>query len=561
MAIRPDEITQILEKELTEYNASLEVEDVGTILRIGDGIATVHGLKSAMAGELVEFPGDRRGMILNLEEATVGVALFGSDVGIKEGDLVKRMKRIASVPVGEALIGRVLNAIGEPIDGKGPLATDKYRAVERLAPGVLERQPVTQPLMTGIKAIDSMIPVGRGQRELIIGDRQVGKTAVAIDTIINQRESDVICIYVAIGQRASTVVEVVNRLEANDAMKNTIVVTATADEAATMLYIAPYTGVTIAEEFMDQGKHVLCIYDDLTKQAAAYRQMSLLLRRPPGREAYPGDVFYLHSRLLERAVKLEETYIVVAKDAPEDTTDGVDGKQYRFTEDGPAKAEEARQALSDPSGHEVRMNPTTGGSITALPIIETQAGDVSGYIPTNVISITDGQIYLEPDLFFSGVRPAVNVGLSVSRVGGNAQTKAMKKVGGPLRLDMAQYRELAAFAQFGSDLDDATKRQLTRGERLVEVLKQDQYVPRGHARQVMILYAGTQGILDDLDVEDVRPFEDFMAKFAEENYSEVLHEIDRVKALTDEIEESVKKALEAAKAAYLEQKGADGEGK
>jgi F-type H+/Na+-transporting ATPase subunit alpha len=554
MALRPDEITQILEKELTEFESALEVEDVGTILRVGDGIATIHGLGSAMAGELIEFPGGVIGMILNLEAASVGAAIFGDDTGVKEGDIVKRTNRIASVPVGDALLGRVLNGIGQPIDGKGPLATDKYREIERIAPGVLERQPVKEPLMTGIKAIDAMIPIGRGQRELIIGDRQVGKTAIAVDTIINQRDTDVICIYIAIGQRASTVVNVVKRLEQHGAMANTIVIAASADDPAPMLYVAPYTGVTIGEEFMDNGKHVLVVYDDLTKQAAAYRQMSLLLRRPPGREAYPGDVFYLHSRLLERAVKLEEKYIIVKKDAPKDTTEGVDGIQYGFLDEGPHKAEEARKALPNADDLEVRRNPKSGGSLTALPIIETQAGDVSGYIPTNVISITDGQIYLEPDLFYAGIRPAVNVGLSVSRVGGNAQTKAMRAVGGSLRLDMAQYRELAAFAQFGSDLDAATKARLNRGERLVEVLKQDQYVPKGHAHQVLILFAGINGLLDDLEVTDIRTFEDSMVAFIKDKYADVVHKIDQLRALPDDLKAIMTKAIEAAKAEFLKSK-------
>jgi F-type H+-transporting ATPase subunit alpha len=550
MALRPDEITQILERELVDFRSTLEVEDVGTILKLGDNIATVYGLRGAMAGELLEFPGGVMGMVLNLEEASVGVALFGSDVGIKEGDIVKRTKRIASVPVGDAIIGRVINAIGQPIDGKGPIPTEKYRVIERIAPGVLQRQPVKQPLMTGLKAIDAMIPIGRGQRELIIGDRQVGKTAVAVDTIINQRDTDVICIYVAIGQRASTVVDVVNKLEQNGAMHKTIVICATADDPATMLYIAPYAGVTIGEEFMDQGKHVLIIYDDLTKQAAAYRQLSLLLRRPPGREAYPGDVFYLHSRLLERAAKLEETYIVVPKNAPADTTQGVDGKQYRFTDHGPKAADEARKAMPNANDLEVRMNPKSGGSLTALPIIETQAGDVSGYIPTNVISITDGQIYLEPDLFYSGVRPAVNVGLSVSRVGGNAQTKAMRKVGGQLRLDMAQYRELAAFAQFGSDLDAATQAQLTRGARLVEVLKQDQFVPKPLSHQVTILFAGTQGYLDSLPVTEVRRFEEGLMKFIDERYADIFLDIEKTKELSDELQGRMRKAIEEFKGQF-----------
>ncbi len=552
MAIRPDEITQILEKELAQYQATLEVDDVGTILRIGDNIATVYGLRAAMAGELLEFPGGIMGMVLNLEESSVGVALLGSDVGIKEGDTVRRTGRIASVPVGDAMIGRVVSPIGEPLDGKGPIATERYRVLERIAPRVLDRQPVKQPLMTGVKAIDSMIPIGRGQRELIIGDRQTGKTAIVVDTIINQRTTDVISIYVAIGQRASTVVDVVKKLEQHGAMEKTIVVAATADDPPTLLYIAPYAGVAIGEEFMEQGRHVLLIYDDLTKQAAAYRQLALLLRRPPGREAYPGDVFYLHSRLLERAAKLEEVYIVVRKDAPSDTAQGVDGRRYRFTDHGPRRAEEARQQLPDPDDHEVRVDPRTGGSLTALPIIETQAGDVSGYIPTNVISITDGQIYLEPDLFFSGVRPAVNVGLSVSRVGGNAQTKAMRKVAGQLRLDMAQYRELAAFAQFGSDLDAATQRQLTRGARLVEVLKQDQFEPRPLARQVVIIFAGTQGLLDDLPLDQVRAFEEQLMPHLDEKYPDILHTIETTLDFSPEMMEKARRAIEDFKKLFAE---------
>ncbi|MBI1783959.1 F0F1 ATP synthase subunit alpha [Candidatus Sumerlaeota bacterium] len=550
MALRADEITQVLERELVDYDKKLQVEDVGTILKLGDNIATVYGLRQAMAGELLEFPGGVMGMVLNLEDSSVGVALLGSDVGIKEGDTVKRTGRIASVPVGEAMLGRVVNPLGQPLDGKGPIATDKFRVLERLAPNVVSRQPVKQPLMTGLKSIDAMIPIGRGQRELIIGDRQTGKTAIALDTIINQKGTGVICIYVAIGQRASTVVDVVEKLEKHGAMGHTIVVAATADDPASLLYIAPYAGVTMGEEFMEQGKHVLCVYDDLSKQAASYRQLALLLRRPPGREAYPGDVFYLHSRLLERAAKLEERYIVVKKGAPADTAEGVDGKKYRFTEEGPHQADEARKKLSNPDDHEVRMDPTSGGSLTALPIIETQAGDISAYIPTNVISITDGQIFLEPDLFYAGIRPAVNVGLSVSRVGGNAQTKAMRKVGGQLRLDMAQYRELAAFAQFGSDLDASTQAQLTRGERLVEVLKQDQFIPQSLANQVMILFAASKGYLDDIPALEVRDFEAGLLKFVPEKYPDVMHDIEKIKDLPDELQAKMRKAIEDFKAEF-----------
>jgi F-type H+-transporting ATPase subunit alpha len=453
-----------------------------------------------MASELLEFPGGVLGMALNLEEDNVGCVILGPYTHIKEGDTVKRTGRVVSVPVGEALIGRVVNPLGQPLDGKGPIVTDKYRPVERIAPGVITRKSVHEPLQTGIKAIDSMIPIGRGQRELIIGDRQTGKTAIAIDTIINQKNTDVICIYVAIGQKASTVAKVVQTLKDHGAMDYTIVVSATASDPAPLLYLAPYAGCAMGEEFMEQGKHVLVVYDDLSKQAAAYRELSLLLRRPPGREAYPGDVFYLHSRLLERAAKLSDEY--------------------------------------------------GGGSLTALPIIETQAGDVSAYIPTNVISITDGQIYLESDLFYAGVRPAVNVGLSVSRVGGAAQIKAMKQVAGSLRLDLAQYRELAAFAQFGSDLDKATLARLTRGERLVELLKQDQYKPMPVEEQVMAIFAAVNGYLDDLPVEKVRPFEAEFLKFMRANYPQIGEEIRTKGVLTDELTTRLKSAIEEFKKTF-----------
>ena len=513
MAIRAEEITSVIEQELAGFDSSLDVEKVGTILRVGDSIATVYGLNEAMAGELLEFTGGMKGVVLNLEEASVGVALFGSDQAIKEGDIVRRTGKILSVPVGPELVGRVVNALGEPIDGKGPITSKEFRPVESPAPNVIARQSVYEPLMTGIKAIDAMIPVGRGQRELIIGDRQIGKTAIAIDAIINQKGKDVICVYVAIGQKASTVAGIVETLTQFGAMDYTIVVSATADEAAALQYIAPYTGCAIGEYFLYNGGHALCIYDDLSKQAAAYRTLSLLLRRPPGREAYPGDVFYLHSRLLERACKLNEDAAILASACPE------------------AKA--------------------PGGSLTALPFIETQAGDVSAYIPTNVISITDGQIFLEPDLFYSGVKPAVNVGLSVSRVGGNAQTKAMKKVGGRLRLELAQYRELAAFAQFGSDLDAATKAQLTRGERLVEVLKQDQYTPYPLWKQVAIIFAATNGFLDDVEIKKIRGFEKALFPFLEEKYADISHTIETKKDLSPELQETMKKAIGEFKADYL----------
>jgi F-type H+/Na+-transporting ATPase subunit alpha len=522
MAIRAEEITNIIERELESYGTALDVEKVGTILRVGDSIATIFGLTEAMAGELLEFPTRSgktiMGMVLNLEEASVGAALFGSDQEIKEGDSVRRTGRIMSVPVGPELVGRVVNALGQPIDGKGPITSKEFRPIESPAPNVLSRQSVKEPLMTGLKAIDSMIPIGRGQRELIIGDRQIGKTALAIDTIINQKGQNVICIYVAIGQKASTVAGIVETLTQFGAMDYTIVVSATADEAASLQYIAPYSGCAMGEYFMYNGGHALCIYDDLSKQAQAYRQLSLLLRRPPGREAYPGDVFYLHSRLLERAAKLSED---------------------------PAVIKLSGVAANKP-----------GGSLTALPFIETQAGDVSAYIPTNVISITDGQIYLEPDLFYSGVKPAVNVGLSVSRVGGNAQTKAMKKVGGRLRLELAQYRELAAFSQFGSDLDAATKAQLTRGERLVEVLKQDQFTPYPLWKQVAIIFAATQGVLDDLDVRHVREFEAGLLDFIEKRFADVRHGIEESRDLTDTTQQALTKALQEYKAQFLKNAGA-----
>jgi len=498
LKLKPEEISSILSQELQKYGRELEAESVGTILQVGDGIARVYGLREVMAGELVEFPGGLYGIVLNLEEDSVGVAIFGDDKHIREGDKVARTGRIAEVPVGKAVIGRVVNAVGQPIDGKGPIPQEETRKIELKAPGVIERQPVKEPLMTGLKAVDSMIPIGRGQRELIIGDRQTGKTALAIDTIINQKGKDVFCFYVAIGQKQSTVANVFHTLEKAGAMEYTTIVSACASEPAPMLYIAPYAGCAMAEHLMWQGKHTLVVYDDLSKQAAAYRQLSLLLRRPPGREAYPGDVFYLHSRLLERAVK-----------------------------------------LSDAKG---------GGSLTALPIIETQAGDVSAYIPTNVISITDGQIFLEADLFYSGVRPAINVGISVSRVGGNAQTKAMKKVAGRLRLDLAQYRELQAFAQFGSDLDKATQAQLRRGERMVEVLKQGQYEPLPLEKQVAIIFAGTQGLLDDVPIDELHAFETGFYAFMEQRHADVFHKIRQSGQLDDDTAKDLRDAIVEFKA-------------
>src|SRR5881296_408268 len=469
MSFRPEEVSAVLAQELERYEAKLETKSVGSVLSVGDGISRVWGLEDAMAGELIRFPGEVMGMVLNLEEDNVGIVLFGSDKNIKEGDRVERTGRIASVPVGKTMIGRVLNAIGQPVDGKGPIGADKFRNIEIVAPSVVERQPVKEPLQTGIKAIDSMIPIGRGQRELIIGDRQTGKTAIALDTIINQKGQDVVCIYVAIGQKESTVANVVATLQKYGAMEYTIVVTASASESAPLQYIAPYAGLAMGVEFTYRGGHVLCVYDDLSKHAQAYRQLALLLRRPPGREAYPGDVFYLHSRLLERAVK-----------------------------------------LSDEKG---------GGSLTALPIIETQEGEVSAYIPTNVISITDGQIYLEPDLFFAGVRPAINVGISVSRVGGNAQTKAMKKIAGSLRLDLAAYRELEAFAQLGTELDANTQKTLDRGARLVELLKQPQYKPMPVEQEVIVIYAATTGFVDDVPINRVNEFQTKFLQFVDASYS------------------------------------------
>ena len=502
MNIRAEEITEILKSQIKGYETRLDVAETGVVLSVGDGIARVHGLEKAMAGELLEFPGDVRGIVLNLEEDNVGTALLGDDHLIKEGDVVRRTGRIVEVPVGDALVGRVLNSLGQPIDGRGPLETKEFRRIEIKAPGIVRRQPVKEPLQTGIKAIDSMIPIGRGQRELIIGDRQTGKTAVALDTIINQKGTGVICVYVAIGQKQSTVAQVVEKLRQFGAMDYTIVISATASQSAPINFIAPYAGCTMGEYYRDSGRHALCIYDDLSKHAVAYRQLSLLLRRPPGREAYPGDVFYLHSRLLERAAK-----------------------------------------LSDAMG---------GGSLTALPIIETQAGDVSAYIPTNVISITDGQIYLEADLFYAGVRPAVNVGLSVSRVGGNAQIKAMKQVAGRLRLELAQYREMAAFAQFGSDLDKATQMQLARGARLVEILKQAQYEPQPVERQIVTIFAATNGFCDGYEVASLSRYETELSAFMRDKHGAVLTELVEKKTIDDAMKAKLTAALEEFRGVFRE---------
>ena len=500
MNLRADEISSLIQKQIEGFEEGIELKETGRVISVGDGIARIYGLGEAMAGELLEFPGGLSGMVLNLEEDNVGAVLLGRDDNIKEGDEVKRTGRIMEVPIGPEMVGRVVDGLGQPIDGKGPIKTDKFGPIERVAPGVIDRKSVHEPMQTGIKSIDGMIPIGRGQRELIIGDRQTGKTAVAIDAIINQKGQNMFCIYVAVGQKRSTVAQVVKTLEQYDAMKYTIVVSASASDPAPMQYIAPYAGCAMGEYFRDNGQHCLIVYDDLSKQAAAYRQLSLLLRRPPGREAYPGDVFFLHSRLLERSAK-----------------------------------------VSDELG---------AGSMTALPIIETQAGDVSAYIPTNVISITDGQIFLETDLFYSGVRPAINVGLSVSRVGGSAQIKGMKQVAGKLRLDLAQYREMAAFAQFGSDLDAATQAQLHRGERLVELLKQPQYKPLSVVQQIISIFAGVRGLVDDIPVADIQKFESGLINFIEDKHQNLVEKIDAAKKLDDDSEAQLQAAIEEFKGLF-----------
>jgi F-type H+-transporting ATPase subunit alpha len=501
MEIKVEEISELLKKQITDFEKRVDVSEVGSVVAVGDGIARVYGLDNCMSSELLEFPNGVMGMALNLEDESVGTVLFGEDSLIKEGDVVKRTGKIMEVPVGEALLGRTVNAIGQPIDGKGPLAATESRMVDVVAPGIIDRQPVGEPMQTGLKAIDSMIPIGRGQRELIIGDRQTGKTAIGTDAIINQKGTGVVCIYVAVGQKRANVVRVMKELEEHGAMEHTIIVSATASEPAPLQYIAPYTGCAMGEYFRDNGKHALIVYDDLSKQATSYRQLSLLLRRPPGREAFPGDVFYLHSRLLERSAK-----------------------------------------LSDEKG---------GGSLTALPIIETQAGDVSGYIPTNVISITDGQIYLEPELFYAGIRPAVNVGLSVSRVGGAAQTKAMKQVAGTLRLDLAQFRELAAFAQFGSDLDKATLQQIERGKRMVELLKQNQFVPMNAEEQILVLFAGTGGYLDDLPVESLGKFEVEFLRYMKDSKADLIKDLAEKKAIDEDLKGKLAAAVEDFKKGFV----------
>ncbi len=540
MAVSIDRIAEELKRQILEFEPTVRMVDVGTVTYVGDGIARVSGLTNAMASELVEFEDGTLGIVFNLEEDSVGVIIMGEYTGIEEGQLVRSTGRIASVPVGDALIGRVVNAVGQPIDGKGPIETDKYRPVERIAPGVVYREPVNTPVQTGIIAIDSMIPIGRGQRELIIGDRQTGKTAIAIDTIINQKDKDLICIYVAIGQKRSQVAQVVATLEKYGAMDYTVVVAATASEPAALQYLAPYAGCAIGEEFMEQGKDALVVYDDLSKHAWAYRQVSLLLRRPPGREAYPGDVFYLHSRLLERAAKLADEFVIVKEDA-EPSRPGVNGRVYR----GHIELEEAEKDLQKlGAGYAIKKLPDSGGSLTALPIIETQLGDVSAYIPTNVISITDGQIYLEPELFYAGFRPALNVGISVSRVGGAAQRPVMKQVAGRLRLELAQYRELAAFAQFGSDLDPATQRQLDRGRRAMEILKQPQYSPLPLAHQVMLIYAVTNGFLDSVPVERIGEWKVQFLRWIDATRPDLVRIINTGEKMKPETIEALRIALE-----------------
>ncbi|MCL2448926.1 MAG: F0F1 ATP synthase subunit alpha [Polyangiaceae bacterium] len=555
MQLRAEEISAIIKKQIENYEKAALTTETGTVLSVGDGIARLYGLEGAMSGELLEFPGNLMGLVLNLETDNVGAVCFGDVSNVKEGAVVKRTGRILDIPVGEALVGRVINALGQPIDGKGPIDTPHRRRVDLKAPGILARQPVKEPLQTGIKAIDAMVPIGRGQRELIIGDRQTGKTAVAIDTILNQRGQGVYCFYIAIGQKQSTVASVVDKLTQFGAMEYTTVVVAGASEMAPLQFIAPYSGVTAAEYFRDSGRHALCVYDDLSKQAVAYRQLSLLLRRPPGREAYPGDVFYIHSRLLERAAKMAEEFAVVPRDVTEWDRRPSDAAVHKG-ELGRHHAEDELKKKGDGSHHILR-NPRSGGSLTALPVIETQAGDVSAYIPTNVISITDGQIFLETDLFYSGVRPAINVGISVSRVGGSAQIKGMKAVAGRLKLELAQYREMAAFAQFASDLDKVTRDQLERGARLVEILKQGQYVPVPVEKQIVIIYAGTRGYVDKLETSQLAVFERNLYDFIDKKYPQIFENLRTKKVLDDPTETLLKKALDECVTAF----GSSAEGK
>jgi F-type H+-transporting ATPase subunit alpha len=552
MKFKADEIVSVIREEIARYRKEMDVAQVGRVLEVGDGIAHVFGLSGAMASEMLQFEGGAMGQVFNLEENSIGAVIYGSCEDVHEGDVVRGTGRLLEVPVGEEMLGRVVDPLGRPMDGKGPIRTEARRPVELIAPTLAERQPVNEPLMTGVMAIDSMTPIGRGQRELIIGDRKTGKTAVAIDTIINQRDTDVLCVYVAIGQRESTVAGVVETLRVHGAMKHTIVVSASSSHPAPMQYIAPYSGCTIAEHFMyNQGRATLVVYDDLSKQAASYRQISLLLRRPPGREAYPGDVFYLHSRLLERACKLADRYVIVRKQVLEEEapTTGVDGKVY----DGPIgrkAAEEAAKTMSDAENLMVHRLPGSGGSMTALPICETQEGEVSAYIPTNLISITDGQIYLEPSLFFAGVRPAINVGISVSRVGYKAAWLAMRRVAASLRLDLAAYRELESFAQLGMELDAVTQRQLDRGQRMVRLLTQPQYQPQSGAVQVISIYAGVGGFLDDVPVAEVPSFVSGLVKYALAGHRDFYDELSQTKTLTPEREKRLQSIVTEFKTEY-----------
>jgi F-type H+/Na+-transporting ATPase subunit alpha len=574
MKFKVDEISSVIADEIRQYRSETDLAEVGTVLEVGDGIARVYGLQDALASERVEFANGAQGQVFNLEESSVGVVILGDHLGIKEGDEVRRTGELLSVPVGDAMIGRVIDPLGRPLDGKGVIETPHRRPLEVKAPGIAERQPVNQPLQTGVKAIDSMIPIGRGQRELIIGDRKTGKTAIALDAIINQKGQDVLCVYVAIGLKESTVATVIDKLTETGAMDYTIVISAGASDPAPLQYIAPYAGATLAEFFMlTRGADTLCIYDDLSKQAQAYRQLSLLLRRPPGREAYPGDVFYLHSRLLERSAKLREEYAVVPKDAPEDATDrglarqhpeGLgappehrpDDEQGLFHRaEGRERAEAWRESLPDAESHRVHKFPDSGGSMTALPIIETLEGEVSAYIPTNVISITDGQIYLEPDLFFAGIRPAVNVGISVSRVGGNAQIKAMKQISGSLRLDLAAFRDLEAFAQLGTELDPASQRQLDRGRRMTELLKQPQYRPYDVYDQVISIFAGTKGYLDNLPVPHVLPFEKALLRHVHDEHPELLDELRGGGKIGDDLDARLRKVIAEFKEHFVREHG------
>ena len=579
MKFRVDEISSVIAEEIRKYRSEAELAEVGTVLEVGDGIARIYGLENALASERVEFADGSQGQVFNLEESSVGVVILGEYLGIKEGDEVRRTGELLSVPVGEAMIGRVVDPLGRPLDGLGVIDAPHTRPLEYKAPGIAERQPVNEPLQTGIKAIDSMIPIGRGQRELIIGDRKTGKTAIAIDTIINQKGKDVVCVYVAVGQKESTVAGVVDRLREAGAMDYTIVVAASASHPAPLQYIAPYAGAAMAEYFMYQkGMATLCVYDDLSKQAQSYRQLSLLLRRPPGREAYPGDVFYLHSRLLERSVKMREEFAVVPKDTPQDATDrklvvahpeGLaapvevrpDDERGLYHRDAGRERAEAWLATRDDGGdYRVHRFPDSGGSMTALPIIETLEGEVSAYIPTNVISITDGQIYLEPDLFFAGTRPAVNVGISVSRVGGNAQIKAMKSIAGSLRLDLAAFRDLEAFAQLGTELDPTSQRQLDRGRRMTELLKQPQYRPYDILDQVLSIFAGTRGYLDTLPVKQVLPFEQGLLRHFHDEFPEIVEELGRKRKFDDELEAKVRKVIADFKEIFVRELEAGKEG-